>query len=303
MTNLFKKLKLIDEQEIGRLVEKRLKEYDPGLRSLANMYREMDGVMNREDLAPEEKLALYKTTHQRFSNMKAPKPEIDIEGFIPEEEPPLPGPPPPPPVPQPHLYQPIRRIPLPTSPTPNTPNTALSSRGDGSQASGSSDAFQTPISTTKLPRQKQVVLTPAAIGVSSKFDKKFTALMKLLENSKDLINSDPQSGELVLGGKPVPNTNYKDLVGDLYQQKDKYNLTGKKEFHDALLNLFGSEQRSPDSMVSRKDYQKSLNPWRPKNLTKSSVAKQGGNGLGEKKHKFSFNHSPPGRSIKVLHLY
>ena len=75
---LFKKFKLVDDQEIGRLVEKYLRDYDPALRVLANSHREMEGYLARNDLSPEEKFSLFKSNQQRFSKLKVPPAEVPI---------------------------------------------------------------------------------------------------------------------------------------------------------------------------------------------------------------------------------
>ena len=63
---LFKKLKVIDEQEVGRMVEKYLRQYDPALRLLANTHQEMGSILARNDLTPEEKFSLFKCNQQLF---------------------------------------------------------------------------------------------------------------------------------------------------------------------------------------------------------------------------------------------
>ena len=73
---LYKKLKLVDDQEIGRLFEKYLREYDPALRVLANSHREMETILGRKDLSPEEKFSLFKSNQQRFSKLKVPPAEV-----------------------------------------------------------------------------------------------------------------------------------------------------------------------------------------------------------------------------------
>jgi hypothetical protein len=65
---MFKRLKLLDEQELDRLIEKQIRQYDPNLRGMVAMRKEMDEVMGREDLNPEERIALYKSAQQRFLN-------------------------------------------------------------------------------------------------------------------------------------------------------------------------------------------------------------------------------------------
>ena len=56
---IFKKLKLVDEMELERLIEKQLRQYDPKIHSMALMKKEMDQALARQDLVPEEKLALF----------------------------------------------------------------------------------------------------------------------------------------------------------------------------------------------------------------------------------------------------
>ncbi|KAF0138736.1 MAG: hypothetical protein FD143_3616, partial [Ignavibacteria bacterium] len=70
MDTTLKKLKLVNEQELTRLIEKQIRQYDPGLKVLANIQHEMDTIMEREDLLPEEKLALYKSAQLRFAKIK-----------------------------------------------------------------------------------------------------------------------------------------------------------------------------------------------------------------------------------------
>ena len=61
---IFKRLKLLDEQELDRLIEKQIRQYDPNLRGMVALRKEMDQGMCREDLNPEERIALYKSAQQ-----------------------------------------------------------------------------------------------------------------------------------------------------------------------------------------------------------------------------------------------
>ena len=80
-SSLFKRLKLIDEQELTRIVEKQIKEYNPGIRSLANLQQEMDGVVNNEGISPVEQLALYQSAQQRFRKIKIPDTKNPVEAL------------------------------------------------------------------------------------------------------------------------------------------------------------------------------------------------------------------------------
>ena len=67
---IFKRLKLLDEQDLDRLIEKQIRQYDPYLRGMVAMRKEMDDVMCREDLIPEERIPLYKSGQQRFFKLR-----------------------------------------------------------------------------------------------------------------------------------------------------------------------------------------------------------------------------------------
>ena len=50
-----KELKLVDDHELQQLIEKQIRQYDPRIRSMALLEKEMGSALNREDLTPEEK--------------------------------------------------------------------------------------------------------------------------------------------------------------------------------------------------------------------------------------------------------
>ena len=65
---IFNRLKPLDEQELDRLREKQIRQYDPNLRRMVEMRKDMDEIMCREDLNPEERVALYKSANNAFLN-------------------------------------------------------------------------------------------------------------------------------------------------------------------------------------------------------------------------------------------
>ena len=67
----FRKVRLVEENELSRLVEKRIKEYNPGLNVLAKLQLQEDSILNEPDLPSEEKLNLFKRLQNRFTNIKS----------------------------------------------------------------------------------------------------------------------------------------------------------------------------------------------------------------------------------------
>ena len=67
---LFKRLKLLDERELDRLIERQIRLYDPAIHSMAQMGKELASALSRDDLPADEKLALFKATQNRYNKIK-----------------------------------------------------------------------------------------------------------------------------------------------------------------------------------------------------------------------------------------
>ena len=77
---LYQKLRLVDDTELQRLIEKRLRDYNPTLTKRANLQLEMLGALERRDLPAEERLALYNAAKQGFDTLTAAKENAIGEG-------------------------------------------------------------------------------------------------------------------------------------------------------------------------------------------------------------------------------
>ena len=82
-SNLFKRLKLVDEEELHRLVERQLREYNPQLKAMADRKIELDNVLERKDLTPEERLALFEANKQRYVQHQSDIPSTPAADPIP----------------------------------------------------------------------------------------------------------------------------------------------------------------------------------------------------------------------------
>lgn len=85
--NPFSKHRLLTEEDFQRLNEKRIKEYDPKLRTMAFLQTEVDRMLDDSSpLLPSERLQIFTLAQNRFENLQ-------------KQQIPLPGDPLPPPIP------------------------------------------------------------------------------------------------------------------------------------------------------------------------------------------------------------
>ncbi len=66
----FQKARLVNEEELSRLVEKQIREYNPNLRILGQIQLQQESILNNPRLSSDDKLQLFKKLQQRFSTMK-----------------------------------------------------------------------------------------------------------------------------------------------------------------------------------------------------------------------------------------
>lgn len=65
----FNKMALVDAEELNRLRDKKITQYNPTVRTLATLDSEMESVLRERNLEPEEKLARYNAALLHFKNM------------------------------------------------------------------------------------------------------------------------------------------------------------------------------------------------------------------------------------------
>jgi hypothetical protein len=69
MSNTFSKLRLVRDEELSDLKQKRIRNYDPKIRTLMFLQSEMDSILN-SGLAPEEMHNLFITAQSRYESFK-----------------------------------------------------------------------------------------------------------------------------------------------------------------------------------------------------------------------------------------
>ena len=62
----FQKARLVNEEELSRLVEKQIREYNPNLHILGQIQLQQESILNNPKLSSDDKLHLFKKTSTTF---------------------------------------------------------------------------------------------------------------------------------------------------------------------------------------------------------------------------------------------
>ena len=161
------------------------------------------------------------------------------------------------------------------------------------------------------------------LKISQNFHNKYEKLVEKLSPYPHIINIT-DAGELVLNGKTIRTSNFKDLLTSLFQHRENLNLEGEDEFIDALRDLDITEQHL-SSKQSKAKLARSFTSTEPESPTKYEDApdEMTGEGRGRKRkaHHLSFSTKgdhvkkaksrldpkklglPPGTRPRILRLY
>ena len=223
----YKKLKLVDEQEIHRLIEKQIRQYDPAIKAMADLTLDMGQTLNRKDLTPEEKLGLLQANQQRFAHLR------------------------------PYAMPSSAAAPPPLLPTglpvlpPNTPNAAaaaaadstpnlLKSAADKLVSEGDGKTMSTSYSDGSTEAERSTRIMKHMPRVPPKHDYRMEHFSKLIDSSQGVIDVDPKSGELIIEGQKIPDSSFRELMREFYTATASPNLKGQ----DLLLSTI-AKLRSP----------------------------------------------------------
>ena len=302
MATSFQKLKLVDEQELGHLIEKQIRQYNPTLKVLANIYQEMDTAMGREDLLPEEKLALYKNAQQRFAKIK--QSFSTSAPIIPQATTQHPEPNP--------LIAPI------AAQQANNPNVGVATEIPDATVKTKGPTATSSTLSAPLPESGEGVFEDALgspqhkpvvdFNVDSKFNNKLTQLNALLSKNSSLLSFDPDNGEMICNGQQIKGSSYVHLVRSLYHTSKTHNLNGQDKFISALKELFhGNSQLAPADLIEKREYLTHFSS-RPSasasTSTKTTIPSPTQHSLRSQLGKGRrFVSHPPGKKIKILKCY
>ncbi len=199
---------------------------------------------------------------------------------------------------------------------PPAPEAIPEYAGDGRPAPNfESRSLQTPAPVI-FPEIKDLKIT-------ANFHNKYAKLVEMLSPYPHIINIS-DAGEVVLHGKTIPTSNFKDLVTSLFQHRETLNLEGEDEFFDALRDLDITEEhlsskqakaKLTHSLSSNEPESPSKYEDAPADMTlegrsrkrKSHHSSLSTKGTHQKKSKSHLDQKklgpPPGTRPRILRLY
>ena len=287
----FKKLSLVSQEEMERLKQIDLRQYNPKLRAMVLLDNEMSNILNSPSLGHEEKMRIFNRAQSRFFSLfKSADASLNSEHnarnqYEPEdgeleddEEDDQAGV-------QADLVQleePVSlRRPAADEATalPKQPHQEADEFQDASALSPSSIR-----AAASLPAQGW----KGAIQVHPNRQTKLLSLLDLIEKNPHVLTHDSDS-QLVYHGAPVAGSKFKDLVEEMFQHKKSHSTKGLEKFLSALHELqLDSSFISNSDMKAR--YLHQIHPKKTRSIMGSSGEQSG------------FGH-PPGKRPNILRLY
>ncbi len=264
----FQKMKLVEENELLRLKDKQIRDYNPQIRSMTFTQSEIDDILMDNKLSAEEKLLLINAAEKRYKGIKStlgasstPQAPVVLAGMstglVPKE--------------------------------PAPPLTGLPAVLPGAAAVAAAPDADDPV-TQRVMR-----------GVPVRMKKKAKEMFEYIKDYPDLINFNDKTMEVSINGQSIKHSNFLDLFRSLYSSRRNYTPVGSAAFLSAL-----SDINAPTSLISNRlalsdvlDKQ-NLSQQIPK--MKSFVTKKFSHSAGTKRRRLTAS-SPPGRLPHILQIY
>ena len=193
----FHKLQLVSEEELNRLRQKQIAQYNPELRTAAFLQSEIDELLSDKQMEPESKLRLLQLAQQRFTSLrgKHAMERTSLGGIRTQMEDDVIAPPVPPqqgaPLAQGHVAPGAAAQVLPTETNPLI---------------------------DFLPRRSQ--------------DKAKKLLQELARRGLQI--REDETGQMAIADQPIIGSNYQDLMLSLYSSRKNFHPPGQHTFLDAL---------------------------------------------------------------------
>lgn len=251
----FKKMSLVAQEELDRLKQKQLVSYNPELRSMVFLKDEMDTILTRSDLPADEKLKMFQIAQHRFDALKA-----DV------------------------LH------PALTAASKSKLETVTDEAEDEAEADDEGDEEAAASPTPVMGSSTSVVDTGAPyssvmMALPNQYQRKAAKLADFFAAHGGHFGRN-SSGQMTIQGKAIPNSNYHDLIRQLYIHRTNMPV-GFDTFVGELKKL-----NVPHHSISNS---KAIQLLKPVDVfaTPPQVAAQTGEG----------SHKPPGKRPRILYLY
>lgn len=218
---------LIGADELDRLRQKKIEQYNPTLRSMAFIDEDIEKIFDNPNLTPYQKLNLFQAARHRFRSMSKPPEKPKVEPDEGHE------------VPQP--------APIPMAPPPQMPAPAPQLLAAPQLIAPIAQAQAAALHHE--PRLNKILTL-----VPEKSVKDAVALIEMVSEKPEILSINDEN-QLVYRGKAIVGSNAYDLFHSLYSTSQKFNFHGVKEFVQGLKSI-----NIPSKLISNTQIRSALNP-------------------------------------------
>ena len=225
---------------------KSLRHYNPTLESLATLREQFESVFTRTDIGDADKLALIHSIQNRFDSLKQNVMGAPVVPAPPPAAPAAAAPAPPAAAPPAAAPAPPPAAPPAATVVPPPPPVATATAMTADAKALTSLSGNDPAGTKGLPQM---------------YDRKVTRFdREILKQHPNRIGVDHDSGELMIDGKRIANSNFADLKRELYIHNKLHNLTGLDAFTSTISSLMPSSSYHISSLISNSKIIEKIQP-------------------------------------------
>ena len=222
----FRKFVLISRNELDRIKEKRIREYDQSLSALARTERDIEELLSDPAIANEDKLNTYNKLSQKFDKLRPGVVSIAPTGeFVPDPNAAIQPANPPPPDNQADVRAKAAVAAPVVVATVEPPAATVQAVAAAAMAK--------PEAGPVLPAD---VIGVAEVNLPAQYTHKYSRLKILLDQNPDIVRTSPH-GLLVINNHVLPDTSFKDLIRELYIHSGSHNTIGQNQFLQALKEI------------------------------------------------------------------
>ena len=220
--NQFRKVAFFEHDELKRIIQQQIKEYNPQLASMANLQAEMENDLTRKDLDADKKLKLYQAAKHRFDDIKN---DTNVM-----------------------TCNPLKTT-TSTSQTKNAviPPPAPAPAIDSAVAKEEYDEEDTLEEESDDDEHGKVDISCLEYQLPDRFQKKHEQLLEFLKKHQNKISAH-KNGSLILNGQIIDGSLFTDLIRSFYLANHSHNLLGRHRLLKVL-----NELKLPTSFISKKE--------------------------------------------------
>ena len=272
-----KRMKLIAEEELNRLRQKQVTDYNPETRAYANLEDEMRTILSDSRIPKDARARLVQHAQFRMNEMKKGTQEYAIHGLK-------------------------RHLPLPAPEPP--PAGADVPEAIPEEEAGAAAAAAPPAESTY---DRSLILGT----INKKYSKHANQLLKLLDRNSGVVTFNEKM-QLVLNGHPIEGTNSVDLVNALYTTGKNIRPAGIELFMHAIGSINAPASLVPNKTIAPMMYSTYPAHDQPRKstvryITKRTSLKSKRTSLKSKsassKSQSGTGKRPPGSSPRLLYVY